>query len=125
MLKFQFITPETADIVQKYYENCDYRLCEYSVGVKLMWSDWLHAEFVEAAGCLIVKSCTKGRCQFDFPIPGPEGDVEGALRLIEQWCTENGCRMASVFSAFECNFLCCFCLFFGLKAQCDFDIIMA
>ena len=57
MLKFQFITPETADIVQKYYENCDYRLCEYSVGVKLMWSDWLHAEFVEAAGCLIVKSC--------------------------------------------------------------------
>lgn len=94
MLKFQFITTETADIVQKYYENCDYRLCEYSVGVKLMWSDWLHAEFVEAAGCLIVKSCTKGHCQFDFPIPGPEGDVEGALRLIEQWCTENGCRMA-------------------------------
>lgn len=93
MLSFQFITPETADVVRKYYENCDYRLCEYSVGVKLMWSDWLHAEFAEAAGCLIVKSCTRGHCQFDYPVPGPEGDEEEALRLIEQWCTENGCRL--------------------------------
>ena len=94
MLNFQLITPETADIVRKYYENCDYRLCEYSVGVKLMWRGWLHAEFAEAAGCLIVKSCTKGHCQFDFPVPGPEGDVDEALRLIEQWCTETGCRLA-------------------------------
>ena len=94
MLNFQLITPETANIVRKYYENCDYRLCEYSVGVKLMWRGWLHAEFAEAAGCLIVKSCTKGHCQFDFPVPGPEGDVDEALRLIEQWCTETGCRLA-------------------------------
>lgn len=93
MLKFQFITPETADTVRKYYENCDYHLCEYSLGVKLMWREWLHAEFAEAAGCLIVKSCTKGHCQFDYPIPGPEGDEEEALHLIEQWCTENGIRL--------------------------------
>ena len=90
---FREITPETAQQVRQYYENCDYRLCEYSVGVKLMWHEYLNACFAEAAGCLIVRSCTKKRVQFDYPIPGPEGDVDAALRLIEKWCTDNGHRL--------------------------------
>ena len=90
---FQEITPETAERVRQYYENCDYRLCEYSVGVKLMWHGYLNACFTEAAGCLIVRSCTRNRVQFDYPIPGPEGDVDAALRLIEKWCTEHGHRL--------------------------------
>ena len=94
MLEFQPITIENAHIVRRYYENCDHRLCEYSVGVKLMWRGYLNACFTEAAGCLIVRSCTKGRTQFDYPVPGPEGDVEEALRIIERWCTETGHRLA-------------------------------
>ena len=93
MLEFQQITPETAEKVRHYYAACDYRLCEYSVGVKLMWHGYLNACFTEAAGCLIVRSCTKERVQFDYPIPGPEGNVEEALRLIERWCTETGHRL--------------------------------
>ena len=90
---FQPITIENAHIVRQYYQHCDHRLCEYSVGVKLMWRGYLNACFTEAAGCLIVRSCTRGRTQFDYPIPGPEGDVEEALRLIERWCTEKGYRL--------------------------------
>ena len=90
---FRPITPETADQVYPYYAACDYRLCEYSVGVKLMWHGYLNACFTEAAGCLIVRSCTRERVQFDYPIPGPEGDVEQALRLIERWCTDHGHRL--------------------------------
>ena len=92
-MQFQPITIENADRVRQYYQNCEHRLCEYSVGVKLMWRGYLNACFTEAAGCLIVRSCTRGRTQFDYPIPGPEGDVEEALRLIERWCTEKGYRL--------------------------------
>ena len=92
-MQFQPITIENADRVRQYYQTCDHRLCEYSVGVKLMWRGYLNACFTEAAGCLIVRSCTRGHTQFDYPIPGPEGDVEEALRLIERWCTEKGYRL--------------------------------
>lgn len=94
MLKFQAITPQNADKVREYYQNCDYRLCEYSVGVKVMWRRYLGACFAEGAGCLIVSSCTKGRCQFDYPVPGPDGNVEEALAMIEEWCAEMGLRLA-------------------------------
>ena len=90
---FRPITKENAAIVRKYYENCNYRLCEYSTGVKLMWHGYLTGCFTEAAGCLIVRSCTGDRVQFDYPVPGPEGDVEAALRLIEKWCTDRGHRL--------------------------------
>ena len=93
MLTFEPITPENAAKLRPYYENCHYRLCEYSAGVKVMWRKYLYAEFTEAAGCLIVRSCTHGHYEFDFPVPGPEGDVDEALRLIEEWCTKTGWRL--------------------------------
>ena len=93
MLTFEPITPENAAKLRPYYEHCEYRLCEYSAGVKVMWRKYLYAEVTEAAGCLIVRSCTHGHYEFDFPVPGPEGDVDEALRLIEEWCTQNGWRL--------------------------------
>ncbi len=93
MLHFEVITPENAAKLRPYYANCDYRLCEYSVGVKIMWREYLHPEFTEAAGCLIVRSRTHDHYEFDFPVPGPAGDVDEALRLIEDWCTQHGCRL--------------------------------
>ena len=93
MLQFQSITLETAGKVRQYLAGCTYRLCEYSVGVKLMWSGYLHADFAEVAGCLIVRNRINGVTQFDYPIPGPDGDVEEALRQVERWCTESGTRL--------------------------------
>lgn len=91
-MKFEPVTPQNAEKLRPYYINCDYRLCEYSVGVKLMWGGVLHPSFCEAAGCLIVRNEIDGRWQFDFPVAGPEGDVEAALTLIEKYCTEQGVR---------------------------------
>ena len=34
---FEPVTPQNAEKLRPYYINCNYRLCEYSVGVKLMW----------------------------------------------------------------------------------------
>ena len=58
MLEFQELTVKEGARLRPYYETCDYRLCEYSLGVKLMWRDYLHPWFTEAAGCLITVSYT-------------------------------------------------------------------
>ncbi len=90
MLNFTPITDEDGDFLRRYYENCDFGLCEYSVGTKFMWGDYFHPAYAEAAGCLIVRNEVDGRLVFDYPVPGPEGDEEAALRAIEDWCMENG-----------------------------------
>ena len=93
MLHFEPVLPQHAAKLRKYYQNSTYRLCEYSVGVKIMWRDQLHPTFAETAGCLVMRNCIDGRYQFDYPVPGTEGDVEAALTAIENWCTETGNRL--------------------------------
>jgi len=90
MLTFKPVTLRDGGRLRKYYENCDYGLCEYSVGTKLMWRDKLRPAWAEAAGCLIVRVRSGGRWSFDYPVAGPEGDEEAALAAIEEWCRENG-----------------------------------
>ena len=86
MLQFQELTAEHGAHLRTYYEHCDYRLCEYSLGVKLMWRGHLHPAFAEAAGCLIIRNDIDGDTVFDYPVPGPEGDVDAALTAIERYC---------------------------------------
>ena len=88
MLEFQELTVSAGAHLRPYYEMCIYRLCEYSLGVKLMWRGYLHPWFAEAAGCLIVRNCIEGEYVFDYPITGPEGDEEAALAAIEAYCGE-------------------------------------
>ena len=56
MLTFTPITLEHHALLRKYYAGCDYHLCEYSAGTKLMWSLYLRPSFAEEAGCLIVRN---------------------------------------------------------------------
>ena len=88
MLEFHELTVNEGARLRPYYETCDYRLCEYSLGVKLMWRGHLHPWFAEAAGCLIIRNCIEGEYVFDYPILGPEGDAEAALAAIEAYCGE-------------------------------------
>ena len=90
MLNYQPITEEHAEQLRKYYENNSYVLCEYSIGVKLMWTETLHPQWAEAAGCLIVRNEHEGRVVYDYPVPGPEGNVDAALTAIESDCMERG-----------------------------------
>ena len=90
MLQFQELTAAQGDCLRRYYEACDYRLCEYSLGVKLMWRGHLNPFFAEEAGCLIVRNRIEGEYVFDYPIVGEGGDLEGALCAIEAWCAETG-----------------------------------
>ena len=92
MLNFTPVTAEAMTLLRPYYETCPYRLCEYSAGVKYMWRDHLHSEYAIADGCLIIRNRLDGVTQFDYPIPGPGGDVEAALTTVEDDCRQRGVR---------------------------------
>ncbi len=109
MLTFENVKRENAHILQRYYENCDYRLCEYAVGTKLMWGDYLNPYFAETAGCLVVLNRIGGEWMFDYPVPSAEGgDVDAALTAIEEYCTWRGIRpVISVVPEEKAASLCC------------------
>ena len=90
MLQFKPVTRQDGNKLRKYYETCNYGLCEYSVGTKLMWKKNLHPAWAEAAGCLVVRNCIDGQVVFDYPVPGPGGDEDAALEAIEADCLEQG-----------------------------------
>ena len=50
MLTFTPITLEHHALLRKYYAGCDYHLCEYSAGTKLMWSLYLRPSFCRGGG---------------------------------------------------------------------------
>ena len=92
MLEFKPIQVKNVPRLRKYYSKCDYRLCEYSVGIKLMWRQHWHPAYAESHGCLVVLNHSHhfGHI-FDYPVPLPGvGDVEAALDEIDSWCRENG-----------------------------------
>ena len=53
MLEFKPIQVKNVPRLRKYYSKCDYRLCEYSVGIKLMWRQHWHPAYAESHGCLV------------------------------------------------------------------------
>ena len=90
MLEFSPINAKNTDTVRRAYRYCDYRISDYSLGMKLMWKTYLHPEVAFTNGCLVVKNHFRGAVRFDFPVPYEEGsDISGALREIERYCMEN------------------------------------
>ena len=98
MLHFTPVTAESMPLLRPYYETCPYRLCEYSSGVKYMWRGHLRSEYAFTDGCLVIRNCIDGVPQFDYPIPGPEGDVDAALTtigsLLEHYSARRGAPLA-------------------------------
>ena len=92
MLEFKPIQVKSAARLHKYYSKCSYQLCEYSVGVKLMWREHWRPAYAESHGCLVVLNHSRHfGYMFDYPVPLPgEGDVDAALDEIDAWCVQHG-----------------------------------
>ena len=90
MLTYQKVTEQNASVLRNYYKNCQYQLCEYTLGTKLMWDEVLHPEWTESDGCLIVRNEFQSQKVYDFPVAGPGGDIDAALLSIEKDAFESG-----------------------------------
>lgn len=90
MLSFKSVTQRDLGRLRRYYKNCNYRLCEYSALIKLMWRGHLHPCYAETNGCLIIKNEIGGKTCFDYPVALAEGDELAALTAIEDYCAESG-----------------------------------
>ncbi len=95
---FKPVTKHDAAKLRKYYQDCNYGLCEYSVGTKLMWRKTLHPAWAEINGCLVIRNMVDGQAVFDYPVPGPdlcEYSVGTKLMwrktLHPAWAEINGC----------------------------------
>lgn len=90
MLNFTTINSKNIKKICQAYRYCDYRISDYSLGMKLMWKNYLHPEVAFSNGCVIVKNNFKGATRFDYPLPCEEdSDIEGALSQIEHYCMEH------------------------------------
>ena len=98
ILQFESIEKFGIWRVADYYAACDYQICEYSLGIKLMWAEVYRYAFAECGGCLICRDEYDGVVYFDFPVAGKNGDVEAALCAIEAYClaTETSLRFTTV-----------------------------
>jgi len=90
MIQFKPITKQDGSKLRKYYQDCEYGLCEYSVGTKMMWRSMWKYQWAEVAGCLVVHGVDDGRWIFDYPVVGPEGDEIAALDAIDEVCVAHG-----------------------------------
>ena len=90
MILFKPVTKRDGARLRRYYAACDYELCEYSLGTKLMWRDKLKPHWAEVAGCLVIRNEDDGRWVFDYPVALPGGDEDAALCAIEQECLSSG-----------------------------------
>ena len=80
---------EEAVRVGQYFVNARW-LGGMLTNFKTMWRPVLHPSWAEACGCLIIMNDIDGRYVFDSPVAGPDGDEEGALSAIENYCIDNG-----------------------------------
>ena len=98
MISYKPVTKRDAARLRRYYENCKYELCEYSLGTKLMWREALQPAWAEVAGCLVIRNSHNGSYVYDYPVPGPEGDEDAALDAIEADCLlqEGKCPVITV-----------------------------
>ncbi len=62
------------------YVSCQYRISDYSEGIKLMWEDVINPTFAITRGCLVSKECYMGRTSFSLPLPiNDDADMRAAI----------------------------------------------
>jgi len=98
MLNFIPVSPESSEILRKYYQNCKYESCEYSCATKIFWSRYYFYEYAISNNCLIIKYSDGENTVFEFPVPeyssgktlsDISAEIDGALDEIDSYCSKN------------------------------------
>ena len=86
MLKFKKLTESLYGDIRKHVLNGDYKACDFSLGVFIMWNEQYFYEFAAFDGSLIVKLKYRGQTWF---LPPLGGNFLSAVKEIENYCVEN------------------------------------
>ena len=93
MQEFKPVTKQDAPRLRRYYQTCNFGLCEYSVGTKLMWKAALHPAWAEIAGCLVVRNEIDGQVVTDFPATEKLNRAKPVWKTLPGWnCDIRGIR---------------------------------
>ena len=87
MLKFKKLERKDFNKINEYIKNSEYKVCDLSVGVMLMYNDYFNYEIAYHNDTLIVKLFYDKVKQCFYPPLGK--DISGAITEIEKYCTEN------------------------------------
>ena len=89
MLCFQALAKIDPARLAAAQNRCPYRLCDYAVGTKMIWSAYYKTVVAEVAGCLVFRNGSGRRIFFDLPLPFCDtADPDAALTAIERYCAE-------------------------------------
>ncbi len=87
---FKKFSKEAASELLPFYGKCSYIMSDFSLGLKLMWSDALNPEYSISDGVLFVRNNIKGKISFDYPIfLSDDADESAALAELSEYCREN------------------------------------
>lgn len=90
MLKFKTIDDTSLRELSEIYKNSEYKISDYSIGIKYMWREMTLPKYCISSGCLIVCEEYEGVLRFNFPLKATdEASIDGALSDIEEYCKEN------------------------------------
>lgn len=85
MLKFTKLSKKIYGKIREYILNTNYKACDISLGVFIMWNDQCFYEFAEFDETLIVKIKLKGETWF---LPPVGKNFDQAVKEIEKYCVE-------------------------------------
>lgn len=91
---FKKLTLNDLILLRKYFENCPFRMSDYTATFKFMWQRYDSLEFACVENCLIFKGRRGGRTFFYYPVSSNNADDElRALNVLENYCVQKKIRL--------------------------------
>lgn len=92
-INFKNLTLSDIIHMQPYFENCNWRLSDYSAAFKLMWQKHFSLDFAYVENCVVFREYYQGRVYFHYPMEIEDGQAERAIDSIEAYCRERNIRI--------------------------------
>ncbi|MDO4554058.1 MAG: phosphatidylglycerol lysyltransferase domain-containing protein [Lachnospiraceae bacterium] len=87
-MRFKKITMGDKEEIESIFSQVESRDCDRSFASAWLWKDHYNVDYTVEEGMLIFRSVSEHGTSFSFPVGN--GDKKAALRLIREYCREEG-----------------------------------
>jgi hypothetical protein len=89
MLNFKDITYDSAEEIEPFLKNQNYRLCDYTIGCLVMWAGYFKYQYCIRDEMLYIKgSSSSGSSDVTFTVPVGYGSFKESVLLLRDFCRE-------------------------------------